>query len=64
MRKDYLLPISILVAALIIAGAWIYITGLKISSGSSNTNTTVEKTIPVSNPQQNASPSGSVSCGI
>ena len=64
MKKNYLLPISILVSAVIIGGAWIYTTGLKISSSSSNTSTTVEKTSPVSRPQQNVLPSGGSGCGI
>ena len=28
-KKDYLLPASIIIAALLIAGSWIYTTGLK-----------------------------------
>jgi len=64
MKKNYFLPISILVSALIIAGAWIYTTGLKTSSSSSNTSSAVEKTSPVSNSQQNVLPSGGGGCGI
>ena len=40
-KKDYLLPSSILLAAIIIAGAWIYTTGLKNINNPpvNNTNT-------------------------
>ena len=34
IKKDYLLPASVLISAIIIAGAWIYTGGLKVSDTS------------------------------
>src|SRR3989338_506825 len=34
IKKDYLLPVSVLISAIIIAGAWIYTGGLKVSDTS------------------------------
>jgi len=39
-RKNHLLPISILISAIIVAGTWIYITGLKVSSFSQKASLT------------------------
>lgn len=38
-KRDYLLPASILISAIIIAGAWVYTSGLKISNAPQKTET-------------------------
>lgn len=54
-KKDYMLPASILISAIIIAGAWVYTTGLKnspqklnatISSGKTQVSELEEKVLP------------------
>jgi len=62
MKKNYLLPASILAAALIIASAWIYTAGLKVSVNSSKTET--QGTNSVSIVQRNVAPSSGGGCGI
>ncbi len=42
-KKDYFLPASILISALIIAGAWIYTAGLKAPDNTQQVKTTLEE---------------------
>lgn len=45
-EKDYLLPASIIIAALLIAGSWIYTTGLKNAEPKKPTAQIADKTAP------------------
>lgn len=61
MKKDYLLPLSILTAAIIIAGVWIYTTGLRVSTDSSRSAAKITNSVPSA--QKNVSSSGG-GCGL
>lgn len=60
VKKDYLLPASILISVIIIAGAWVYTTGLKSQQNQSETKIQPQTEVATSALEQKVLPSEGV----